>query len=144
MKLLHSILVGTVFSCGKIVGVDRAKKVVDGVRPRIQPEIVPEEKIEPEAPEQVIKKEDQWYSINDGVMGGISTGSASWYSLNDGVMGGLSSGASVPNNDYLVYKGQLSLENNGGFSQIRHDVGSKQGNRKALESNSVDRRGVME
>ena len=122
MKLLHSILVGTVFSCGKIVGVDRAKKVVDGVRPRIQPEIVPEEKIEPEAPEQVIKKEDQWYSINDGVMGGISTGSASWYSLNDGVMGGLSSGASVPNNDYLVYKGQLSLENNGGFSQIRHDV----------------------
>ena len=78
------------------------------------PQILPES--------QMIGEDDEWYAINDGVMGGVSTGSASWYALNDGVMGGVSSGASVPNDDYLKYKGQLSLENNGGFSQIRHDV----------------------
>ena len=66
--------------------------------------------------------EDHWYPLNDGVMGGLSKGSAKWYSLNDGVMGGVSSGSAVQQQDYLIYKGQLSLENNGGFSQVRMDI----------------------
>ena len=38
---------------------------------------------------------DKWYSLNDGVMGGESSGSAKWYSLNDGVMGGVSTGSGM-------------------------------------------------
>ena len=125
MKLLPSVLIATAHACGRIPGAKETQAVLDGAKygrghthewttntPR--PQVVPES--------QMIGEDDEWYAINDGVMGGVSTGSASWYALNDGVMGGVSSGASVPNDDYLKYKGQLSLENNGGFSQIRHDV----------------------
>lgn len=42
-----------------------------------------------------------------------------WYVINDGVMGGRSSGAVVALDDSLLFKGQVSLENNGGFSSLR-------------------------
>lgn len=42
-----------------------------------------------------------------------------WFSLNDRVMGGISSGGIVWEEDAAVFKGILSLENNGGFSSIR-------------------------
>ncbi len=40
--------------------------------------------------------------------------------VNDGVMGGLSKGdPAVSKQQKLVFKGGISLENNGGFSSIR-------------------------
>ena len=43
-----------------------------------------------------------------------------WKSVNDGVMGGLSKGGpKVSKQQKLVFKGNISLENNGGFSSIR-------------------------
>jgi NADH dehydrogenase [ubiquinone] 1 alpha subcomplex assembly factor 1 len=44
----------------------------------------------------------------------------SWISVNDGVMGGLSQGGPEISKDHkLEFKGEISLENNGGFSSIR-------------------------
>lgn len=45
--------------------------------------------------------------------------SGSWRSVNDGVMGGLSSGDMIRDGDKLIFTGTLSLENNGGFSSVR-------------------------
>ncbi len=43
-----------------------------------------------------------------------------WKAVNDGVMGGLSDGsASYSDQGFLVFSGTISLENNGGFSSIR-------------------------
>ena len=42
-----------------------------------------------------------------------------WFSLNDRVMGGISSGGIVWKKNKAVFKGVLSLQNNGGFSSIR-------------------------
>ena len=123
MKLLPSVLIATAHACGRIPGAKETQAVIDGAKQGQHSHTWTTNSPRPQVvPEQLIDKDDEWYAINDGVMGGVSTGSASWYALNDGVMGGVSSGASVPNDDYLKYKGQLSLENNGGFSQIRHDV----------------------
>ena len=43
----------------------------------------------------------------------------SWIAVNDGVMGGLSTGGPRLENNILHFTGTLSLENNGGFSSIR-------------------------
>lgn len=43
-----------------------------------------------------------------------------WISVNDGVMGGLSKGGPKINQEKkMVFKGEISLANNGGFSSIR-------------------------
>ncbi len=42
-----------------------------------------------------------------------------WYITNDGVMGGLSQGYLRENDSSLVFYGELSLENNGGFSRTQ-------------------------
>ena len=42
-----------------------------------------------------------------------------WVAVNDGVMGGRSSGAPALVNGMLQFTGVLSLENNGGFSSVR-------------------------
>jgi len=42
-----------------------------------------------------------------------------WFSVNDGVMGGLSTGGPSIKHGVLHFRGILSLENNGGFSSIR-------------------------
>lgn len=42
-----------------------------------------------------------------------------WLSVNDSVMGGISSGGIVWEENAAVFKGVLSLDNNGGFSSIR-------------------------
>ena len=42
-----------------------------------------------------------------------------WRSINDGVMGGLSSGGMRLEDGIAVFSGTLSLENNGGFSSVR-------------------------
>lgn len=44
-----------------------------------------------------------------------------WMVVNDGVMGGVSeSRPIITDRDSLVFKGHVSLENNGGFASIRH------------------------
>jgi len=43
-----------------------------------------------------------------------------WMSVNDSVMGGLSKGGPLITKDHkLLYKGEISLDNNGGFSSLR-------------------------
>ena len=45
-----------------------------------------------------------------------------WRSVNDDVMGGLSAGGMVESGGSLKFRGNLSLENNGGFSSVRRFV----------------------
>ena len=52
----------------------------------------------------------------------ISAVADSWQPINDGVMGGVSSGNMVEIEDGIQFRGTLSLENNGGFSSVRHLV----------------------
>lgn len=42
-----------------------------------------------------------------------------WVAVNDGVMGGRSSGSPTVADGILSFNGELSLENNGGFSSVR-------------------------
>jgi monofunctional biosynthetic peptidoglycan transglycosylase len=42
-----------------------------------------------------------------------------WTAQNDDVMGGVSKGGAVVTDGLLVFAGSLSLENNGGFAQVR-------------------------
>jgi len=45
-----------------------------------------------------------------------------WRSINDGVMGGLSAGGMSQSGEELKFSGEISLENNGGFSSVRRSV----------------------
>ena len=46
---------------------------------------------------------------------------SSWTVVDDGVMGGLSAGKlGMEENGHAIFSGTVSLENNGGFSSIRH------------------------
>lgn len=45
-----------------------------------------------------------------------------WLAVNDGVMGGVSSGRMTETAEGLSFQGKLSLENNGGFSSVRRLV----------------------
>ena len=45
-----------------------------------------------------------------------------WQAINDGVMGGISSGRMEQSGDVLRFEGRLSLENNGGFASVRRPV----------------------
>ena len=45
-----------------------------------------------------------------------------WRIVNDGVMGGLSSSKTVIKDDKIVFNGNVSLENNGGFASLRSTV----------------------
>lgn len=47
-----------------------------------------------------------------------------WYIVNDGVMGGRSSSKVKVDKNSLVFKGEVSLENNGGFASLRAPFGS--------------------
>lgn len=42
-----------------------------------------------------------------------------WRIVNDGVMGGLSSSRVSVNDDKIIFSGNVSLENNGGFASLR-------------------------
>ena len=48
-----------------------------------------------------------------------NTSNNKWYVVNDNVMGGLSKGNISYINNTLIFKGRISLENNGGFSSIK-------------------------
>jgi NADH dehydrogenase [ubiquinone] 1 alpha subcomplex assembly factor 1 len=43
-----------------------------------------------------------------------------WYTVNDGVMGGLSKGQFSIENDLAVFRGEVSTDNNGGFTMIQN------------------------
>lgn len=45
-----------------------------------------------------------------------------WRIVNDGVMGGLSSSNTLVKEDKIVFTGNVSLENNGGFASLRSPV----------------------
>lgn len=46
-----------------------------------------------------------------------------WRAVNDGVMGGVSTGSMVSTANGLRFQGVLSLENNGGFASVRRMLG---------------------
>lgn len=46
----------------------------------------------------------------------------SWRIVNDGVMGGLSSSKAIVKDDIIIFSGNVSLENNGGFASLRSPV----------------------
>jgi monofunctional biosynthetic peptidoglycan transglycosylase len=52
-------------------------------------------------------------------MAGLEMNAEPWRSVNDGVMGGRSSGGMTADSGVLRFSGRLSLENNGGFSSVR-------------------------
>jgi hypothetical protein len=45
-----------------------------------------------------------------------------WRIVNDGVMGGLSSSKTFIEEDKIIFSGNVSLENNGGFASLRSPV----------------------
>lgn len=45
-----------------------------------------------------------------------------WRIVNDGVMGGLSSSKVIVQDDKIIFSGNVSLENNGGFASLRSPV----------------------
>ena len=47
-----------------------------------------------------------------------------WRSVNDNVMGGISQGGMSFNNKHASFSGQISLENNGGFSSVTRFIDS--------------------
>lgn len=50
---------------------------------------------------------------------GKNTAGQNWSVTNDGVMGGLSKGQAYLSDSSVVFQGEVSLENNGGFSSLR-------------------------
>jgi NADH dehydrogenase [ubiquinone] 1 alpha subcomplex assembly factor 1 len=62
----------------------------------------------------------------------FSRGDATWTHINDGVMGGVSSGRMSAGDCYATFQGTVSFENNGGFSSVRspfvvHDLSMYEG-----------------
>jgi monofunctional biosynthetic peptidoglycan transglycosylase len=62
----------------------------------------------------------------------FSRGDVTWPHINDGVMGGISSGGMSASDGYATFRGTVSFENNGGFSSIRspavvHDLSMFEG-----------------
>jgi NADH dehydrogenase [ubiquinone] 1 alpha subcomplex assembly factor 1 len=49
----------------------------------------------------------------------FARGDSIWPSINDGVMGGLSSGRMVAGDGFATFQGTVSFDNNGGFSSVR-------------------------
>ena len=58
-----------------------------------------------------------------------------WFIVNDDVMGGISeSNFSISKDGYGIFRGYISIENNGGFCSIRHDLSRKYiGNKYVLK-----------
>ena len=62
----------------------------------------------------------------------FSRGDVTWPNINDGVMGGVSSGGMSAGDGYATFRGTVSFENNGGFSSVRspavvHDLSTFDG-----------------
>lgn len=59
------------------------------------------------------------YKANYKIDFGKKTGGQDWNVVNDGVMGGMSNSTAELTSSSLLFKGSISLENNGGFASIR-------------------------
>ncbi len=59
---------------------------------------------------------------DDRILFDFSAKSPDWFVVNDGVMGGVSSSTVKLENSMLVFEGQVRLENNGGFASVRSNV----------------------
>jgi monofunctional biosynthetic peptidoglycan transglycosylase len=62
----------------------------------------------------------------------FSRGDVTWPHINDGVMGGISSGEMYIAEGYATFQGTVSFDNNGGFSSVRsqavvHDLSAYKG-----------------
>jgi len=62
----------------------------------------------------------------------FSRGDVTWPHINDGVMGGVSSGGMSAGDGYATFQGMVSFDNNGGFSSVRspavvHDLSTFEG-----------------
>ncbi len=62
----------------------------------------------------------------------FSRGDVIWPHINDGVMGGVSSGGMSAGDGYATFQGTVSFDNNGGFSSVRspavvHDLSAFEG-----------------
>lgn len=56
---------------------------------------------------------------------GIQKDGSNWLVVNDGVMGGLSQGDAQLTENSILFKGTVSLDNNGGFSSLRSTYSDK-------------------
>ncbi len=62
---------------------------------------------------------DDKFLLNSSIM----NSEKKWRIVNDGVMGGLSSSeATVNDKDKIIFTGNISLENNGGFTSLRSQI----------------------
>jgi monofunctional biosynthetic peptidoglycan transglycosylase len=66
--------------------------------------------------EAMSTKADSGYTLMDF---SATSPSPEWYAVNDGVMGGESRGGPAIVDGQLVFSGQISLANNGGFSSVK-------------------------
>lgn len=57
---------------------------------------------------------------------GLKKDGKNWQVVNDGVMGGLSQGKAVLTENTVLFKGKVSLDNNGGFSSLRSSYSNKE------------------
>ncbi len=57
---------------------------------------------------------------------GLKKDGKNWQVVNDGVMGGLSQGNAVLTENTVLFKGKVSLDNNGGFSSLRSSYSKKE------------------
>jgi hypothetical protein len=65
-----------------------------------------------------INQNQDFYLFNSSIMKTENK----WRIVNDGVMGGLSSSTVSVNDDKIIFTGTVSLENNGGFASLRSPV----------------------
>ncbi|MBZ2192872.1 CIA30 family protein [Pseudoalteromonas arctica] len=55
-----------------------------------------------------------------------------WYVVNDSVMGGVSNSQVTQTQESLLFTGNVSLDNNGGFASIRTELDTQSQNTKAI------------
>lgn len=55
-----------------------------------------------------------------------------WYVINDSVMGGVSNSQVTQTQESLLFTGNVSLDNNGGFASIRTELNTQSQNTKAI------------
>ena len=65
-----------------------------------------------------INQNQEYFLLNSSIMKTENK----WRIVNDGVMGGLSSSRVSVNDDKIIFTGKVSLENNGGFASLRSPV----------------------
>lgn len=71
--------------------------------------------------QQAFAEDASGQSMKKNVLFDFAAGDKAWRSINDGVMGGISSGRMRVKETTAVFDGHLSLENKGGFASVRSE-----------------------